>query len=362
MSRLEMASIAVILLLGTSVTIAAVARPLEKYDAVANFGMKAKILSHERSPSADAFTDPYRPHINRRYPILIPTLEAAVAARNGRTKVIFPLFYLALLSMVYGAQRRFVSRPHALLFTLLLAGAPHVASRSSGGAATGYGDVPLAFFITASALVTARGGLLDGALGGCLAGFAYLTKQEASIFALATLVALAVTWTSRGRGFRFVGVWVGTAFLVVLPWLIIRSGNTAIDRGEMAWYLASLTPDRLGQVIPRLPSLLGQTAEELLAVGRWLLLWPLILFGAISLARRHAPPVRFLLICWGLQFALYLLVYVITPHHVTWHIRMSYRRLLLHLLPLGIILASLASHRVMDLGALLCVEQPPPRR
>jgi hypothetical protein len=329
------------------------ARPLEKYDAIANFGMKAKIIAHERSPSGEAFIDPDRPHINRRYPILIPTLEAAISSWGGGIKVIFPVFYIALLALAYGVQRKFVSRPHALLFTLLLAGAPHLASRSSGGAATGYGDVPFAFFIVASALVTARGGMRDAILGGCLAGFAFLTKQEATIFVVALLVALIATTFSLRRGVPLVGLWIGTAFLVALPWLIIRSGNPALDRGEMAWYMSSLTPDRLGEVIPRIPGLLGQTSLELLAVGRWLLLWPLVIVGAILLGGRFEREVRFLLICFGIHFVLYLVVYLITPHHVTWHIRMSYRRLLLHLLPLGVVLASLACHRAVDFRSLL---------
>ena len=379
------------------VTVTAITRPLERYDAIANFGMKSRILAAEQTFSGEAFTELARPLINRRYPILIPTLEASISARSpGRGwkayKVIFPVFFLGILALVYGAQRPRATRVHALLFTLLVASVPHLASRQSGGASTGYADIPFAFFAAASLFVTASAranpegsSRMRGAfLGGILLGMATLTKQEGMILGAAMVGALG--WdavSSRRREDRvmrdtllFGMIWIAAALIVMLPWWAIRSGITAPDRGEVAWYLSNLDAAGIGTMLGRIPTIISGALAELLTPGRWALVWPaLAISGGVLLRNRSSGSpvgeaddreeafarfIRMIAVALLLHLLLYLAFYLITPHHVGWHVRSSFRRLLIHLTPAAILLISEAARRAGDLSALL--ESPPVMR
>ncbi|MCZ6602875.1 MAG: glycosyltransferase family 39 protein, partial [Planctomycetota bacterium] len=257
---LDVTLTAIIVILLLSSAVSAVSLPLQRFDAITHFGLKAKVLLEEQDFSAEAFTDPSRVHFHRTYPPLVPLLEASVSARIGwhdehKIKIIFPAFYAALLCLVYGAQRSFASRTHSLLFTALLASAPLVSSDSAGGAASGLADLPFAFFATASALATSRGiasgRAMDGILGGLMAGFAVCTKQEGSILIAVIGVSLFVhLGLSARRGewakaLPCVMAWACAVMVIALPWWVVRAGPSRSDVGGIGWYLSQLHPERL---------------------------------------------------------------------------------------------------------------------
>ena len=375
--------LALFIAIGLTASVAsAIALPLQRHDAVAYNGMKAKLLHHDRDLLSEGFTDPDRPHFHRKYPPLVPLLEAEITTQIGewddrRMKAIFPLFLAMTLALVLGAQAAFASRTHALLFTALLALVPLVAFDRAGGG-TGLSDLPFGFYLTAAAIAVVPG-YTEGRvrfflLGGVLTGLALLTKREGSILAASSLLALlllGVPACRRGHA-RFFAVstllWLAGLILVAAPWLVVRSRLGEPDYGDTIWYLQSLTPDRLPVLAGRLLPLAGGALREWLRFDRWLLLWPTIAlavgFVAVRRWRRPAPGpvdgawprpagIDYLLLVWMLQLGAYLFVYWTTPNHMPWQMSVSWPRLLIHIFPLGIYLASFAFAQVADVSTLV---------
>ncbi len=164
------------------------------FDALFNFELKAR-LAFEHATRGEIplafFSDESRVWSHPRYPLLVPFAEFWIYAWLGRidqhlVKVLFPLFYVALLCVVGGAVRRLTNRGTALLAVAALGALPPLTVIP--GAISGYAEVPLAAAIAAATTCALAGmqGRGDRAfwLAGALAAVGAWTKVEGAILAL----------------------------------------------------------------------------------------------------------------------------------------------------------------------------------
>jgi hypothetical protein len=201
-------------------------KPVDQYDAFANWTLKAKLLYAGRD-----FADPsIAPPVHREYPLGLPSLEAYVLHAVGSTNtrvlhVLFAVFLGGLALVVWH-----VLRPHVGAWPLtaglsLLLWMP--AARDQ--ALSAYADVPLAcLFVTAVLLFGGE----RFALGSVFAAAALATKRDAVAFcAVLYGVALVALLVRRER--ERVRALLVSAFCVALstvPWQVFNAVHDLHDR------------------------------------------------------------------------------------------------------------------------------------
>ncbi len=363
-------SLDVALLAGISLAVGrtflqALLTPMEGYDAVAIWGLKAKAIFLERALPVGLLQDGAFALSHPDYPLLVPLAESYIAITLGRwndvaVKLIFPLFLVALLVLFHAALGRLtvagpsgatslLTRRQRLLITLLLASVPALSEQ----AASGYADIAIAFF---SGLGTIYLYLwLRGGAGFLLGIAAFLTalgataKNEGKLLALINLALLAAGVCRRGvphepRRRRLVSVTSFAAALLLIssPWSIERHVlGLSNDVVNMSTLTAALHWDRAGHIVPILRGFLHEACK----VKSWNLAWPLFLAAAglrVTRPGREGPII--LIAAVFLPLAGYAAIYLITPYDVVWHMGRSVNRLLLHLLPV-VVFAVAGLHR-----------------
>ncbi len=170
------------------------------------------------------------------YPALVPLAEALLSLLRGgfdfdRLKPVFLLFHASLLFSTCAAARSRLSRPAALLATLLVALVPALSDRSAAG---GYADMPQAAFVAATVAAAFRGE--DARALPWMIGGLTVVKNEGLVLASIASFAVAAFWTAagwreagrraraHGRGIAIV-VGFFAARLGYLAWLRIDDPN-----------------------------------------------------------------------------------------------------------------------------------------
>ncbi|MBE9528691.1 MAG: hypothetical protein IME99_05585 [Proteobacteria bacterium] len=321
------------------------------------------------------------------YPLLVPLSLMWLFTTLGEAndivaKILYPIQFAALLALLYYFILRSVGRRSALVAAALLSLTPLVVIHSAGlpqkigglysGDFVGYADLTLALLFMAS------GGFIylyakEGA-GSALRAAALVlaigawTKNEGVVFALlgASLLLLLLLLksfklplssfffpTSKRTQERPEGVKVATSVLFivaalalfVLPWALYKA-----HFGLGSEYTGGLNVGTIGENIGRLPFVLGAILKHLfvrlsLVSVAW---WVLALSVALNLKGILRPGVFALLLLLIGQFAVYTLVYVITPADVAWQISTSLDRLVLHMTPLALLIAFLNGGGVIE--------------
>jgi len=104
------------------------------------------------------------------------------------------------------------------------------------------------------------------------------------------------------------------------------------DNGLRQIILKLFTPSRYIQILTHLIS-------ELIHLGNWpiSIIAVLFVYGLIMGIRKLSDSTeKVLLILTFSQFVVYMLIYVITPHDLEWHMNYSMSRLLIHLFPMAL--------------------------
>lgn len=135
----------------------ALIKPLESYDSIAIYAIRAKIFYEAGGIPRDFFSKITNGFPNSGHPLMVPLAENWVYTFLGGlndflVKIIFPLYLAALLIIFYFALKEFFDRKKALLFTFILATIPQFNRFSS----IGYADFILPFYFTASFLYLFR--------------------------------------------------------------------------------------------------------------------------------------------------------------------------------------------------------------
>ncbi len=336
--------------------------PMEAYDAVANWGLKAKAIFLAREIPKDFLRNPHYQVFHPDYPLLVPLLESYVYRSAGNlseasAKLVFPLFLTGSLGVLVTSLRRAgQSWQSCLLSCFLLVSIPYFSEQATNG----YADVVVSFYFGAGSfylyLWQTRDNRLFLAISALLTGFAGLTKNEGLVLsgihllwlAAALLSGAPVTRRSRLASF---GIYLCILTAVLLPWyLFTGSLNFRNDVINKEAFIAGLD----GKILSRIGPILYHFQTQVFGPKNWNLVW-LLFLAAVVLRWKilSRPPAVFLLLAVGMTLAAYTSVYLITPYtvppyDVTWHLRTSASRLLLHVLPQVVFLAALAFGEAED--------------
>ncbi len=315
--------------------------PMEGYDAIAIYALKAKIFYLAGAIPHDFLTalKGFVPHIE--YPLLIPLAETSFYTFLGSlndlaVKVIFPLYYLSLLVVFYSVLKRFLNRKQSLLFTFLLATLPQVTDFATNG----YADLPFAFYCS-SAIFYLYLWMREKQKSFIILSFilsilAMWTKTEGLIFALINAV-IAVIYSVKERSSATMGyAYAALSVLMVGAYLFIgRSLGLAVNSDFVSSKASILT--RLTTGFERIPAILYEYQIQFFGPKRWNLIWILFIAGLIigfrKIFSKNLMPVTasIILVLLG-----YTGVYMIScsPQGIGWHLSTSGSRLFLHFVPL----------------------------
>jgi hypothetical protein len=353
--RVEWFLIAAIVIAASATFFHAWVLPMEAYDAVSNWGLKAKAIflagripeSFLRNPNYEVF--------HPDYPLLVPLLESYVYRcigdlREVSAKIVFPLYLVGCVAILFAALRRAgQSRRGCLLFGFLLVSIPYFSEQATNG----YADVVVSFYFGAGSLYLylwqTEGRGLFLVLSALLTGCAALTKNEGLVLVGIHLAWLAAVLLSRSgialrRRLVSLAIYFCILAAVLMPWYLFKNSlglrNDVINREVVA----GLNWKSLSRVGP----ILYHMQTQVFGPKNWNLLW-ILLCAAVGFKHRILlrSPAVFVLCAMGFTLVTYMSVYLITPYtippfDVTWHLRTSASRLLLHVLPQVVFLVGLA--------------------
>jgi hypothetical protein len=345
LSALEWASVIVVGLCIVIVLVDALSQPLLAFDARAIWAFKAKVLYFEQGIYNQAFLDADRLHAKTRYPQLVPLAETFVASVSGgfyepAIKLLFPCFYVSLILLVGSELSRAFDRPYALLCTSLFASLPVFTIYANGGAASGYADLPLSFYVTALAtrlllwLQEGSGGHLRLAL--LFTSLAVFTKTEglALVFVIFLAIVLAA-WLVYGRPLRSLWPLPATALgglICLVPWFLFQARLPIVDED----FVHLLTVENLAGGLHRLPYILRSLFKEFFLKPH---LWSLLGISAgILFLRSPKSAVRSRLgvLLWIplLYVVVLCAIFMVIPWKLEELFPVALTRLIMHIAPL----------------------------
>ena len=150
MSKLELFFLGAIIFEVFFVFFISLIKPMESYDAVAHWGLKAKAIYFLKGLPHDIFSKLRSEGviITGDYPWLWPFSQDYIHNFIGKfddfaSKMLGPFFFASCLVIFYNILRRIsLKRLHAIIFTFFLASIPHFNNYAS----TGYADLILGFY------------------------------------------------------------------------------------------------------------------------------------------------------------------------------------------------------------------------
>lgn len=325
----------------------ALIKPLESYDALAIYAIKAKALFTGLSIPSGFFGRLYG-FAHPDYPLHIPLSETFIYVFLGSlndqlVKIIFPLYFFALLAIFFCAVRRFAGSLTALLFTYVLASVPQL----NEYAANGYVDLALSFYVFSAAAFLFYwfrdpGSWHNLIISSIMSACAVWTKNEGIMYLGVLLAVMSVfLLTGDKRPFsRRIGsalLWVSVVAAILAPWAYVRASNDLVntDVGTLV-----LDPLKLsGRFLDKLGPVLYEFQKQALGPKKWNILWP-VLLAALVLRRKiiAGPAGRYAALFLALAVCGYVYIYVSSPLDINFFLSKTWARFLLHFLPVAVYL------------------------
>jgi hypothetical protein len=316
--------------------------PHGDYDAQAIWNLRARFIYR----SGTAWENAFSPLINRNfhmdYPLLIPLSVVGGWNTLGGEVLRVPamlsmLFLFAMAGVIYCVISYLRSTSQAAIAVLLLLATPGLLRFSTFQTA----DIPLTYFFLASASLFVLAGNENNRnlffLSGLMAGLSAWTKNEGIPFAIIMMVCTIFFFGVRKARARLFPLLAGMVFpllTLLLFKIVISLNNDLFTNNGLSQILSKIfDPSRYIQVFTHLLS-------ELLQLGSWPLsiIIVLLVYAYIMGTRRpDSFTEKALAIIPLSQFVIYILIYVITPYDLEWHLNYSMSRLLIHLFPLGML-------------------------
>lgn len=324
----------------------ALIKPIEAYDAVAIYAIKSKIFFIARAIPETYFPGLVFGFPHPDYPLNIPLSETFFYIAMGNlndqlVKIIFPLFFLGILTLLYFAIRRFASRTYALLFTFLLASIPQF----NAFAANAYQELPLAFYYFASALllfswIEDKEDIRLLILSAIMAALGGWTKNEGLMYCAinAVLVMSALMRTKKNMTWKTLIapiLYVAVIGLILAPWIFIKH-KFGISNDEIN--LANLNPIYLSKQVHKLIPIFYELQKQLFGPKKWLILWPIVMFvAAFNYRKLFKGTQGYITISIVLAICGYVLFYMISYVDAAFFASKTWSRFLLHFLPLVVL-------------------------
>ena len=323
----------------------AMIKPIEAYDAIAIYGIKSKIFYLARSIPGDYFSSLGRAFPHPDYPLNIPLFETYIYIFIGNlndqlVKIIFPLYYAAILGIFYYAVRRFAGRTYALLFTFLMASV----SQFNSYATNAYCDLPLAYYYFAGAVFlflwfqdTRKAAfLMISALMTALAGW---TKNEGLMYCLINFIVIGIFLALnfkkvKKREILLAGLFVLTVIIALSGFFWVRGAahlvNTDVESGGAgAAYMV--------KQLYKLGPILYEFQKEFFGPKKWNILWPIIALVFIYRFKESFRGIRkYATVSIMLAVIGYCSIYMISRLEINFFVGKTLSRFLIHFMPLAV--------------------------
>lgn len=316
--------------------------PHGDYDAQAIWNLRARFIFR----SGDAWKNAFSPLINRNfhmdYPLLIPLSVVGGWNTLGSEVLRVPamlsmLFLFSLAGVAYCVIAYLRTNSQAAIATTILLATPGLLIFSTFQTA----DIPLTYFFLASASLFVLASHENNRnllfLSGIMAGLSAWTKNEGIPFVvLMVICTILISGMRQGRVHLFsllAGMALPLLTLVLFKTVVSVNNDLFTNNGLPEIISKLLTPARYIQISTHLIS-------EFIHLGNWpiSIMAVLLVYGWIMGIRNPASLTEKVLWIIPLaQFAIYMLIYVITPHELEWHLNYSMSRLLIHLFPLALL-------------------------
>ncbi len=332
--------------------------PYRGGDGVWVHAFKARHLLADNSMLNPIFLDPMIVHSNETTPLWAPALIRFAAILGGGWSepwphlVLIP-FYPSLLFIFFGALQEKTGSKTASWLTAALALVPAF-GMPLGGVYSHYVDIPMSAFILGAVVLAFRfTERPDAGTASCASILLFImifVKNEG----LPVAAAMAATWiavcipgiSTRRPLIRGIGV-----PLLLLGWTLPFHFlfRAMIPRTHDQFWFHNFTPENLELNVQRIPVILKMTAAEFVNIGHWGLWWPAFfaaVFSAVLWRRKaafHLPaaPVAAML---AAVFVIYWQDYM----NFVFHIRWSFDRILLQLLPCAAFFTVLVFHSLFN--------------
>ena len=323
----------------------ALIKPIESYDAVAIYAIKSKIFFLAKSIPQGYFAGLGSIFPHPDYPLNIPLFQSfiylALSSLNDQlVKVIFPLYFLAILVLLYYAIRRFASPAYALLFTFVLAGIPQF----NAYAANAYLDLPLAFYCFAAALFLFRWfkDCRDTrflVISAVMAGLAGWTKNEGLLYCAVYLILILVFFILNIKKvtlkeIRTLALYAVIISLILAPWIYIKKiyGLVNTDVGEI-----SLNPLGLLRQSDKMLPIFYEFQRQVFGPKKWNIFWIAALAAFILNFKNCFTGIqKYITIFLALTVSGYIFIYLISPIDITFFLKKTWSRFLVHFTPIAV--------------------------
>jgi hypothetical protein len=320
------------LLAFTQVWIHLLVTPIREWDALAMWVFKARAIATDGRITSAFVNWLAAQGRHPAYPWNVPMMQVWLSGIAGGfsetlSKWMYALFFTSLLLILYSIARLKWQRTGSLIFVAAYLSIP-VAVEAAGFREA---DIVLETLIAAIIFLALRRQILP----------------ERGAIALVAVLVFLCCWT-KIEGVAF-------SALVFLPYLFLallsspnRAENTRLFAGAAAGLAAGFLAFWISKSIfgastifasgipifgprewmHRTVFVLKTTLAEMLQIQRWNLTW--FAAGGMLWAGRDRFHLKFLLL---VHLALYLVVYLLTPLPLEWHMTTSLARVLLHTLP-----------------------------
>ena len=317
--------------------------PMEDFDAVGNWGLKAKAIFLANAVPMGFLGNRDYITVHPDYPLLLPLIESFVYSILGHlndfaVKWIFPLSLTACVAALYASlQRMTLDRTACMAFAFVLVSIPHFVFNAT----TAYADIIIASYFGMGFFylflwIQQRNDLFLW-LSALLTGMAGLTKNEGLALCLVNLVVLALAAGTEKRFhhsdyWRRILIYTGIIIVVLIPWLVFRmtinTPNDLINRKNIESVFQWETFNRVKTIFYYYQS-------HLFNLKNWNLLW-LAALGLVLFRFRRIiqSDQRYILLAALMTFSIYTAAYFVTSYDVAWHLRTSVSRLMVHIVPL----------------------------
>ena len=315
--------------------------PHGDYDAQAIWNLRARFIYRSGNRWENAFSPLINRNFHMDYPLLIPLSVVGGWNMLGGEVLRVPtvlsiLFLYGMAGITFSFIAYVRSNVQAAIAVMLLLATPGLLLFSTFQTA----DIPLTYFFLAAAslLVIACKENNPGLsfLSGLMAGLSAWTKNEGIPFVILIILCTVFVLGIRQAQTNLLSLLAGMAFpiLVIILFKILISVNNDLfaENGLQEIILKLLSPSRYIQILTHLIS-------ELIHLGNWpiSIMAVLLVYGWIMGIRKLSGPAESVLwILFLSQFVIYMLIYVITPHDLEWHMNYSMSRLLIHLFPMAL--------------------------
>lgn len=338
LSSLEKLLTIFILLLLFFAGIESILRPVSAWDAWASWMLKAKVFYIDGRINSSVFT-----YIASEYPLLIGLIGTYFYIFSGGINDTLVLllsygYYVSLGSIFYANIRKFQSRFLSLFSTFLLLSTQNLI-RHGGRYEAGQADLPLGYYIFASALL-----LLDYLtvfnirmlmLLQIFLFFTMQVKNEALPYAL--VVQFILVWfILKKKHYKHLIV-IGMNIAAEVGWLLYKVYNHMPS--NYLFDATSIHIERIGRIV-------WAMGMEFFRIDHWNLLWIAFFLSCILyLFQKKHNTITLLLVLFFMQIFSYMSVFLFTPVDPVIHIADTVDRLYIHIAPLALFVTILILKR-----------------